>query len=110
MKNVKAFTTSNFHQAPPSLNTLIPICIDFYVQVKAQNHKSYLGTSRYRLERLSQFIFSYQVRDLSTSPQARERINSFISTRLNQVQSGTVYNDVATLQAMLNWLRRDIGF
>ncbi|CAI2316010.1 TPA: site-specific integrase [Vibrio parahaemolyticus] len=93
----------------PTLNTSIPICVSFYVEVKAQYHKSYLGTIRYRLERISKHFASFQVRDLTTSPNAREHINSFIESRLKVVKSGTVRKDVSTLQAMINWLRRDIG-
>lgn len=93
----------------PTLNTPIPICVSFYVEVKAQYHKSYLGTIRYRLERISKHFASFQVRDLTTSPNAREHINSFIELRLKVVKSGTVRKDVSTLQAMINWLRRDIG-
>ncbi|EGQ7680216.1 site-specific integrase [Vibrio parahaemolyticus] len=93
----------------PTLNTPIPICVSFYVEVKAQYHKSYLGTIRYRLERISKHFASFQVRDLTTSPNAREHINSFIESRLKVVKSGTVRKDVSTLQAMINWLRRDIG-
>ncbi|ODW98701.1 site-specific integrase [Vibrio parahaemolyticus] len=93
----------------PALNTPIPICVSFYVEVKAQYHKSYLGTIRYRLERISKHFASFQVRDLTTSPNAREHINSFIESRLKVVKSGTVRKDVSTLQAMINWLRRDIG-
>ncbi|EGR3219939.1 site-specific integrase [Vibrio parahaemolyticus] len=93
----------------PTLNTPIPICVSFYVEVKAQYHKSYLGTIRYRLERISKHFASFQVRDLTTSPNAREHINSFIESRLKVVKSGTVRKDVSTLQAMTNWLRRDIG-
>ncbi|MCR9533007.1 MULTISPECIES: site-specific integrase [Vibrio harveyi group] len=93
----------------PTLNTPIPICVSFYVEIKAQYHKSYLGTIRYRLERISKHFASFQVRDLTTSPNAREHINSFIESRLKVVKSGTVRKDVSTLQAMINWLRRDIG-
>ncbi|HHG3162256.1 TPA: site-specific integrase [Vibrio parahaemolyticus] len=93
----------------PTLNTPIPICVSFYVEVKAQYHKSYLGTIRYRLERISKHFASFQVRDLTTSPNAREHINSFTESRLKVVKSGTVRKDVSTLQAMINWLRRDIG-
>ncbi|TOA94914.1 integrase [Vibrio parahaemolyticus] len=93
----------------PTLNTPIPICVSFYVEVKAQYHKSYLGTIRYRLERISKHFASFQVRDLTTSPNAREHINSFIESRLKVVKSGTVRKDISTLQAMINWLRRDIG-
>ncbi|MCU8464681.1 hypothetical protein ABMX64_03300 [Vibrio vulnificus] len=104
MQTLTHITLSN-----PTLNTPIPVCIDFYIQVKAQYHKSYLGTIRYRLERISKYFASFQVRDLTTSPNAREHINSFIESRLKAVKSGTVRKDVSTLQAMINWLRRDIG-
>ncbi len=79
----------------PTLNTPIPICVSFYVEVKAQYHKSYLGTIRYRLERISKHFASFQVRDLTTSPNAREHINSFIESRLKVVKSGTVRKDVS---------------
>ncbi|MBM4876857.1 site-specific integrase [Vibrio parahaemolyticus] len=104
MQTLTPVTISN-----PTLNTPIPICVSFYVEVKAQYHKSYLGTIRYRLERISKHFASFQVRDLTTSPNAREHINSFIESRLKVVKSGTVRKDVSTLQAMINWLRRDIG-
>ncbi|MGR5549006.1 site-specific integrase [Vibrio sp. DNB22_12_1] len=93
----------------PTLNTPIPVCIDFYIQVKAQYYKSYLGSLRYRLERISKHFASFQIRDLTTSPDARGYINGFIESRLKVVKSGTVRKDVSALQAMLNWLRRDIG-
>ncbi|ROV61758.1 site-specific integrase [Vibrio ponticus] len=92
-----------------TLNTPIPICIDYYIEVKAQYHKSYLGTLRYRLERLSTYFSSYLIKDLTTSPYARDNITAFITHRLESVKPGTVRKDASTLQAMLNWLRRDIG-
>ncbi|MGR5451729.1 site-specific integrase [Vibrio sp. PNB22_3_1] len=104
MQTLTRITLSN-----PTLNTPIPVCIDFYIQVKAQYHKSYLGTIRYRLERISKHFASFQIRDLTTSPDARGHINGFIKSRLKAVKSGTVRKDVSTLQAMINWLRRDIG-
>ncbi|ENP8322965.1 site-specific integrase [Vibrio vulnificus] len=104
MQTLTHITLSN-----PTLNTPIPVCIDFYIQVKAQYHKSYLGTIRYRLERISKHFASFQVRDLTTSPYAREHINNFIESRLKVVKSGTARKDISTLQAMINWLRRDIG-
>lgn len=104
MQTLTHITLSN-----PTLNTPIPVCIDFYIQVKAQYHKSYLGTIRYRLERISKYFASFQVRDLTTSPNAREHINSFIESRLKVVKSGTARKDISTLKAMINWLRRDIG-
>lgn len=104
MQTLTHITLSN-----PTLNTPIPVCIDFYIQVKAQYHKSYLGTIRYRLERISKYFASFQVRDLTTSPNAREHINNFIESRLRVVKSGTARKDISTLQAMINWLRRDIG-
>lgn len=70
----------------PTLNTPIPVCIDFYIQVKAQYHKSCLGTIRYYLERISKHFASFQVRDLTTSPNAREHINNFIESRLKVVK------------------------
>ncbi len=93
----------------PTINTPIPVCIDFYIKVKAQYHKSYLGTIRYRLERLSTYFSSFQIRDLTINPNAREYIQSFIDSRLKVVKSGTVRKDVSTLRALINWLRRDIG-
>ncbi|ELA9344461.1 site-specific integrase [Vibrio parahaemolyticus] len=104
MQTLTHITFSN-----PNLNTPIPVCIEFYIQVKAQYHKSYLGTIRYRLERISKHFSSFQVRDLTISPDAREHINHFIESRSKSVKSGTVRKDVSTLQAMINWLRRDIG-
>lgn len=104
MQTLTHITLSN-----PTLNTPIPVCIEFYIQVKAQYHKSYLGTIRYRLERISKHFSSFQVRDLTISPDAREHINHFIESRSKSVKSGTVRKDVSTLQAMINWLRRDIG-
>ncbi|HHP0490202.1 TPA: site-specific integrase [Vibrio harveyi] len=104
MQTLTHITLSN-----PTLNTPIPVCIDFYIQVKAQYHKSYLGTIRYRLERISKHFASFQVKDLTTSPYAREHINNFIESRLKVVKSGTARKDISTLQAMINWLRRDIG-
>lgn len=92
-----------------TLNTPVPICIDYYIEVKAQYHKSYLGTLRYRLERLSTYFSSYLIKDLTTSPYARDNITAFITHRLESVKPGTVRKDASTLQAMLNWLRRDIG-
>jgi integrase len=102
-------TLTHITLSNPTLNTPIPVCIDFYIQVKAQYHKSYLGTIRYRLERISKHFASFQVRDLTTSPNARGHINNFIESRLKVVKSGTARKDISTLQAMINWLRRDIG-
>ncbi|EGR2322693.1 site-specific integrase [Vibrio alginolyticus] len=93
----------------PTLNTPVPVCVDYYIQVKAQYHKSYLGTLQYRLARISKHYSSMTVRDLTVSPDARESIQSFIDSRLKKVKSGTVRKDASALQAMLNWLRRDIG-
>ncbi|BBM65282.1 hypothetical protein VA249_19280 [Vibrio alfacsensis] len=92
-----------------TLSTPIPNCIDYYIEVKAQYHKSYLGTLKYRLERLRCYFSSYQVKDLTTSPYARDNITAFITHRLTNVKPGTVRKDASALQAMLNWLRRDIG-
>lgn len=106
------YLVKNLTKTPPqnlNLNTPIPSCIDIYIQIRAQYHKTYLGTLRYRLARISQYFSSYSIKDLTTSPYARDNINSFISSRLSCVKPGTVRKDAAALQAMLNWLRRDIG-
>jgi integrase len=100
-------------QNPPSnltINSPIPVCVDFYVQVRAQYHKSYIGTLKYRLRRISTYFASHTIKDLSTSPYARDNIQSFLNSRLAVVKAGTVRKDASTLQAMLNWLRRDLGF
>ncbi|WP_252018908.1 site-specific integrase [Vibrio sp. SCSIO 43136] len=68
-----------------------------------------MGTIRYRLARLSTYFASYSIKDLTTSPQARDNIDRFIKARCAKVSAGTVRKDASTLQAMLNWLRRDIG-
>lgn len=93
----------------PTLITPIPVCIQTYIELKAQYHKSYLGTIQYRLARISKHFASMSVRDLTVSGQARDNIQHFIDSRLKQVKSGTARKDASTLQAMLNWLRRDIG-
>ncbi|EJG2229782.1 tyrosine-type recombinase/integrase [Vibrio parahaemolyticus] len=105
------FATS-FTKSPPinlTLNTPIPICVDYYIEVKAQYHKSYLGTIQYRLARISSYFSSYLIKDLTTSPYARDNVNSFITHRFKSVKAGTVRKDASVLQAMLNWLRRDVG-
>ncbi len=106
------YLVNNLTKTPPqnlNLNTPIPSCIDSYVQIRAQYHKTYIGTLKYRLERISRYFSSYLIKDLTTSPYARDNINSFITHRLSSVKPGTVRKDAAALQAMLNWLRRDIG-
>ncbi|MGL4223994.1 MAG: site-specific integrase [Vibrio sp.] len=104
MQTLTSVTISN-----PTLNTPIPVCVDFYIQVKAQFHKSYLGTLQYRLARISTYYSRMTVRDLTVSEDARDNVCAFIDSRLKKVKAGTARKDASALQAMLNWLRRDIG-
>ncbi|MEZ9888116.1 tyrosine-type recombinase/integrase [Vibrio breoganii] len=92
-----------------NINTPIPICVDYYIQTKAQYYKSYLGTIQYRLARISKWFSSYTLKDLTTSPDARNNISEFINHRLSTVKAGTVRKDASALQAMLNWYRKDYG-
>lgn len=92
-----------------TLNTPIPLCVEYYAHVKAQHHKSYLGTIQYRLARIASYFSSYTLHDLTTSPDARDNINTFIKHRMASVKSGTVRKDATALQAMINWYRKDYG-
>ena len=87
------YLVNNLTKTPPqnlNLNTPIPSCIDSYVQIRAQYHKTYIGTLKYRLERISRYFSSYLIKDLTTSPYARDNFNSFITHRLSSVKPGTV--------------------
>lgn len=93
----------------PTLDTPIPVAIDFYIDVKAQYHKSYLNSQRYRLNRISSYYSAMTIRSLTVDSEARERIYEFMQWRLKKVKHGTVRKDMQVLQAFLNWLRKDIG-
>ena len=106
------YLVNNLTKNPPqnlNLNTRVPSRIGSYVKIRAQYHKTYIGTLKYRLERICRYFSSYLIKDFTTSPYARDNINPFITHRLSSVKPGTVRKDAAALQAMLNWFRRDIG-
>ncbi|TCT40564.1 site-specific recombinase XerD [Vibrio crassostreae] len=102
-------TATNITLSTPTLETPIPVCIEFYIHTKAQYHKSYLGSLQYRLARISSWFSAYSIRELTLAPSSRSLITQFIDFRLKKVKSGTVRKDASTLQAMINWLRKDIG-
>ncbi|WP_208640371.1 hypothetical protein [Vibrio aquaticus] len=87
----------------PTLDTPIPVAIDFYIDVKAQYHKYYLISQKYRHNRISSYFSAMTIKSLTVDSKARERIYEFVQWRLKKVKHGTVRKDMQVLPAFLNW-------
>lgn len=76
--------------------------IDLYVNEKGQFLKSYMTSDRYRAEALRKALGVVHLADLSPS-----MIQAYKDKRLSLVSEGTARADLAYLQRVINFLRKD---
>lgn len=76
--------------------------IDIYVNEHGQFLKSYMTTDRYRAESLRKALGNIRLPDLSP-----QMVQAYKDKRLAVVSEGTARADVAILQRIINFLRKD---